>query len=276
MKRIFALVLTFALLAVLLCGCASPREPSQPQSITLIIAQTLPGCAAFEHGGESGTCFYAYDTQGALYRVLWNDFTGLSEKTVIVAEYNGAVRKLEYDEPASGWSPRYEITAVRITKQRQPVSNMHVLSGADGIIPYRSLLWSKTVQSDGTFTETYASVPDTAQIIALFADEIPELVLDGSVSYPLPMNCEVEKVYLLTPNADTFSRSETTFDALSELADGYYYVAASVLIGGNCDPDSPQNYSRYEDIFRLIVGNCTPSDAMTEPVPTLQTIATDG
>lgn len=64
----------------------------------------------------------------------------------------------------------------------------------------------------------------------------------------------MENVYLLTPNGDEYTKAETTFDALSDLADGTYYVVLEVLLSGNCDPNAPQNSYRYEDVFCLIVG----------------------
>ena len=85
-------------------------------------------------------------------------------------------------------------------------------------------------------------------------DAIPALVLEERVSYLVQVNGSVENVFLYTPNGDGYTKSETTFDALSKLEDGTYYVAFEVLLSGNCDPDAPQNSYRYQDIFCLVVG----------------------
>ena len=68
---------------------------------------------------------------------------------------------------------------------------------------------------------------------------------------------------MLTPNEDGYSKAETTFEALSNLEKGTYYVAFNVLLSGNCDPEAPQNFYRYEDIFCLVVGD----DAIHDHVP---------
>lgn len=138
------------------------------------------------------------------------------------------------------------------------VSHIQIKSGDNTIHPFGSLLWSKTDNGDGTFTESIVDKFDVVDLVSgkttFSAEEIPRIVLNESVSYLVQMNGRVEKVYLLTPNGDTYTKSETTFDALSTLADGTYYVALEVLLSGNCDPDAPQNSYRYEDVFCLIVG----------------------
>ena len=84
-------------------------------SCLLTIAETLPSCLAFEYKDEKPYCFYAYDTEGHLYRVLWNDFTGLNEKDVVVVDHNDDIKKLEYVNPPGGWTPKYEVTATEVT-----------------------------------------------------------------------------------------------------------------------------------------------------------------
>lgn len=262
MKRILAITLTLIMVLTALTGCMASQNPSGSEGkqnssgkrlpITMTIAETLPSCVAFEYKDEKPYCFYAYDTEGKLYRVFWNDFTGLNEKDVIVIDHNDDIKTLTYDEYPSGWSPQYEVTAISIKKEINPedylVSHIQIKSGDNTICPFGSLLWSRTDNGDGTFTELNASMLDTVEIVNLYTYIIPKLVLDESVSYLVQANGSVENMYLFTPNG------ETTFDELSNLADGTYYVALNVLLGGNCDPDALQNSYRYEDIFCLVVG----------------------
>ena len=268
MKRILAVTLTLVMLLATLTGCMASKNPSGSEGeqnpsgkrlpITLTIAETLPSCVAFEYKDEKAYCFYAYDTEGHLYRVIWNDFTGLNEKDVIVVDHNDDIKELDYVNPPGGWTPKYEVTATSIKMEKRANDHLalhiQITSGANTIYPFGSLLWSETDHGDGFVDVMHADYVEITDMIKRCADVIPKLVLDESVSYLVQVNGRVEKVYLLTPNGDTYAKSETTFDALSNLEDGTYYVAFEVLLSGNCDPDAPQNSSRYQDIFCLVVG----------------------
>lgn len=272
MKRILAITLTLVMLLAVLTGCMASRKPSGDEGeqnpsgkrlpITLTIAETLPSCVAFEHKDEKPYCFYAYDTEGHLYRVLWNDFTGLNEKDVVVVDHNDDIKKLDYVNPPGGWTPQYEVTATSIKMEKRAndylVSHIQIKSGNNTIHPFGCMTWSKIDNDDGTFTESFVDKYDVIDLVSgktpFAITDIPKLVLNDKVSYFVQVNGRVEKVYLLTPNDDTYTKSETTFDALSNLADGTYYVVLEVLLSGNCDPDAPQNSYRYEDVFCLVVG----------------------
>ncbi len=138
MKQSLILILSLVMLLAFLCGCAARVEdagtPSNTEQQTVLeqsmavgtlplamtIAETLPGCAAFEH---SYPCFYAYDERGNFYRVLWSDFDGLAERDRISVAYS-TMKKLTYTEyPDGGFTPTYEITAARVTKQNCLVKN---------------------------------------------------------------------------------------------------------------------------------------------------------
>jgi len=230
-------------------------------SITMTIAETLPSCAAFEYQPGAPYCFYAFDSDGKLYRVLWTDWNNLNENDKIVVEYSD-IKMFTYPEPTTGWNPQYEITALsvekRINADESLVSHIQIKSGDNTIHPFGCMTWSKTDNGDGTFTESIVDKYDVVDLVSgkttFSAEDIPRIVLNESVSYLVQVNGRVEKVYLLTPSGDTYTKSETTFDALSTLADGTYYVAFEVLLSGNCDPNAPQNSYRYEDVFCLIVG----------------------
>lgn len=86
--------------------------------IVMTIAETLPSCVAFEYKDGNPYCFYAYDDDGKLYRVLWNNFDGLHEKDRIVVDHNDNIVPLNYDEYPSGWTPQYEITAISIDLEK--------------------------------------------------------------------------------------------------------------------------------------------------------------
>ena len=138
------------------------------------------------------------------------------------------------------------------------VNHIQISSGDKTIYPFGCMTWSKINNDDGTFSESFVDKYDVIDLVSgktpFAITDIPKLVLNDKVSYFVQVNGRVEKVYLLTPNDDTYTKSETTFDALSNLADGTYYVVLEVLLSGNCDPDAPQNSYRYEDVFRLVVG----------------------
>lgn len=272
MKRILAITLTLVMVLAALTGCMASKNPSGDEGeqnpsgkrlpITLTIAETLPSCVAFEYKDEKPYCFYAYDTEGHLYRVLWNDFTGLNEKDVVVVDHNDDIKKLEYVNPPGGWTPKYEVTATSIKMEKRAndylVSHIQIKSGNNTIHPFGCMTWSKIDNDDGTFSESFVDKYDVIDLVSgktpFAITDIPKLVLNDKVSYFVQVNGRVEKVYLLTPNDDTYTKSETTFDALSNLADGTYYVVLEVLLSGNCDPDAPQNSYRYEDVFCLVVG----------------------
>ena len=124
MKRILAITLTLVMLLAALTGCMASQKPLGKEGeqnpsgkrlpITLTIAETLPSCVAFEHKDGQPYCFYAYDTEGHLYRVLWNDFTGLNEKDVVVVDHNDDIKKVDEVNPPGGWSAEYEVTATEV------------------------------------------------------------------------------------------------------------------------------------------------------------------
>ena len=272
MKRILAVTLTLVMLLAALTGCNASKKPSGKEGeqnpsgkrlpITLTIAETLPSCVAFEYKDEKPYCFYAYDTEEHLYRVLWNDFTGLNEKDVVVVDHNDDIKKLDQVNPPGGWTPQYEVTATGIKMEKRAndylVSHIQIKSSNNTIHPFGCMTWSKIDNDDGTFSESFVDKYDVIDLVSgktpFAITDIPKLVLNDKVSYFVQVNGRVEKVYLLTPNDDTYTKSETTFDALSNLADGTYYVVLEVLLSGNCDPDAPQNSYRYEDVFCLVVG----------------------
>ncbi len=96
----------------------------------------------------------------------------------------------------------------------------------------------------------------------LSVEDIPKLVLSDSLSYSFQDSGVVEKVYLLTPFGEGYAKVETTFDALSNLDFGIYYVVLEVLLGESSDSD----FYRYEDVFGLVVVDDGSSDFISVSV----------
>ncbi len=144
------------------------------------------------------------------------------------------------------------------SSSEQPFGHIRVSSGENAIYPYSRLLWSETDNGDGTLeakSYSWISVRDwlngkSSEPVS----KIPTLVFDERVTYSVQVNGRVENVLLLSYNGAEYVQEESSFDALSKLPDGTYYVVLDVLLSGNCDPDSPQNSYRYEDVFCLVVG----------------------
>ena len=91
-----------------------PEEVSESkQSVFLTVAETKESAQAF---GED--CFYAYDAEGRLYRVLWTDFDSLEENGWVVVFYTRS--KTLYRLPASGgWVPCREIAASGVRSAKE-------------------------------------------------------------------------------------------------------------------------------------------------------------
>ena len=122
MKKYIAFALVLGLVVCVFSGCANWQNPSEngenqnssgESSLTLTIAETKPSCVPFSYKEPYVKyCLYAYDSEGALYRVLWTDWDGLNEKDRIVVEYSN-IKKLD-PYLGTGWSPQYEVTATRV------------------------------------------------------------------------------------------------------------------------------------------------------------------
>lgn len=159
MKRIYASAVALLLLLTALSGCADQQDPAASANpeisgderliLSMTIAETLPSGVVFEYRGEQAYCFYAYDDQGHLYRVLWTDFEGLREKDRIRVEYSGR-KEFTYEEYPSGWTPKYEITASSVT-------------------PERGALASCLTYKDGGYTLT---LPQSGKTLELTAEQV--------------------------------------------------------------------------------------------------------
>lgn len=100
------------------CFLTDPLEPeadtTEPtQSATTMSAQvaiSLPSAVAIEENR-----FYAYDREGTLFLVHWNDTSMLQEGRTVTVRFHSKT-ELEYPDgiPDGGFAPRYEVTASKI------------------------------------------------------------------------------------------------------------------------------------------------------------------
>ena len=133
MKRMLIILLSFAVSLAVFSGCGTAEEKTETGEgeqktvqvyadgsvpLAMTVAQTKEGCAAFEYRTPNEAyCFYAYDSEGKLYRLLWSDFEGLAEQSRVAVEFD-EIQTLTYTEPSGGgFTPAYEIKAVCVTPQ---------------------------------------------------------------------------------------------------------------------------------------------------------------
>lgn len=286
MKRIPAITLTLVMLLAALTGCVASQNPEisqnkllREENVKRVSVTSEPNGYEYSFSGDNVKAVTDYLSNLHLAADFKDNPNGYVGMTLVVSlEYdngtsstiyhfgnmfiradNGPWYKMDYDE-ASRFHPLLQelssSTAGGGDSQDNEylVSHIQIKSGNNTIQPFGSLLWSRTDHGDGTFDEIHADRPDIPDVINRYANDIPVLVLEKRVSYLVQMNGRVEDVHLFTPSGDGYTKTETTFDALSSLADGTYYVAFEVLLSGNCDSDAPQNSCRYEDVFCLVVG----------------------
>lgn len=112
MKRYISMLILFCITVLSLSGCRNEPSVQQPEnrnSIQMIIAETLPGCPAFENN-----CFYARDAQGEFYRVYWEELANLREHDVVTVSYIGDITEIKYLDYQTGYTPKYEISAAEV------------------------------------------------------------------------------------------------------------------------------------------------------------------
>lgn len=82
----------------------------------LTVAETTAEHAAFEYRDEKPVCFYAYDNEGTLYRILKNTFDGLHEKDNILVEYRYITQLGDGEQSDGGYAAQYHIVAAYVTQ----------------------------------------------------------------------------------------------------------------------------------------------------------------
>ena len=255
MKRILALISTVVILLVMLNGCATTK--SKASSITLTIAGEKLSCLSFEYNGDNPYCFYGYDIDGKYYRVIWDNFDDLHSGDVIRVEYSEEIKSLTYDEyPYFGWTPSYEVKATAIKVQQRAnkhlVSHILIKSGENEIYPYGRLLQAMKDNGDGTFSEMLLNVVTESTIITEYREQIPEIVYDGPITYNIQANGRIENIRLYDYNGENLKGDGLSFDDLSDLEEGTYYVCFYVWVE-ETDTNALHAFYLYEDIFALIV-----------------------
>ena len=104
--------------------------------------------------------------------------------------------------------------------------------------------------------------------------EISSAAIDSSVvhggSYSLKLTATsayTGAVYKTVPVRKNATVTVSFYYRYAASPNGTYHVMLAVVLGGNCDPDAPQNSYRYEDFFRLVVDRADKNDTIT---PTVQ------
>ena len=156
-------------------------------------------------------------------------------------------------------------TTTTVHSEDHLASHITITSGDTTIRPYSRMTWSRIDNGDGTYEEIIADHCDPIRLVTDQADHIPTLTVKDDASYSTSANGRVEAVYLYSPVGDTYVSEATAWNALAGLTGGTYYVMLSVLLGGNCNPDAPQNFYRYEDFFRLVVDKTDRQDGVVYP-----------
>ena len=80
--------------------------------LVITVAETLPSCVAIEEN-----CFYGTDKDGNFWRIYCDDTSSIVEGGIYEVEI-GDHTELTYPngKPDGGWTPEYEATAVKISK----------------------------------------------------------------------------------------------------------------------------------------------------------------
>ncbi len=157
----------------------------------------------------------------------------------------------------------YEDVFKLIVPRTQNLSGASFASGEQRIYPGSQMLYTKIyderigdyVRNEGEgASEILAAIRNSEVADAC----LPTLAIEGEVSVRVPFNGMVTDVKLITvgdseEGEDKWNERVVTTEELSKLPKGKYYIVATVLLSGNCDPYAPQNVYCYEDVFKLIV-----------------------
>lgn len=119
MKNKTAVSMMLAVLTVLFCLSACdvdidihiPDPPPDKATLPMTVAECEPPLPASVESDH----FYAYDAEGNLFRVFWEDTRELQEGSKVYVEFD-AVKHLTYEDGyPSGWTPQYEVRAKSMT-----------------------------------------------------------------------------------------------------------------------------------------------------------------
>ena len=221
--------------------------------LALVLFLPIPQ-SSYDDGGTREYTALAYKI------VAWN-------KLVTEVDENGQLIDSTYRDTSVYWFPDsqksiddlWEMEMEKVDRTTptpsSPASSVHltITSGDTTIRPYSRMTWSRIDNGDGTYEEVIADHCDPVTLVTDQADHIPTLTVKDDASYSTSANGRVEAVYLYSPVGDTYVSKATAWETLADLSGGTYYVMLAVLLGGNCNPDAPQNFYRYEDFFRLVV-----------------------
>ena len=223
MRRTLAAVLSFVIMIAALTGCVESQNSSDSEKkngtldtsipLSMTIAETLPSCPAFEYREtDKAYCFYAYDTEGSFYRVIWNDFAGLSEKDPIVVAFSD-VKKLTYDAYPSGWTPQYEITATRVVLESNTAVTLRRYAWDGWRVDSKDITGTAVAEY---ILNALANMKETGENVGKLSNDV--LGENGDVpsgGFPVERGTlwiETEDaIYRLTPDLSQICRVETHF-----------------------------------------------------------------
>lgn len=202
MKSI-AFIMIILSITMMFSGCADSSAPTEttttaqvealseplPDTMDMTIAPTIPSGIPI----EPGRCFYAYDENDDLYRVLWEQTDALAPEAEVQVDYH-SLTKLEYPDgyPDGGYTPQYEITAAAVTVLQAPAPQEapgSVRSAADDFLARRCdvtdlsgfVISTVTDERGKSFVE-YA-MPGGYYLVAVSAAGEAEYVFDGMEEY---------------------------------------------------------------------------------------------
>ncbi|MBQ8381744.1 MAG: hypothetical protein IJX47_00905 [Clostridia bacterium] len=91
----------------------SQESHNLPSRAIMEVARTLPGCVAIDEYG-----FYAYDLNGTLYRISWENTAEIEEGETVLILYR-EIREKDYPDgyPDGGFNPSYTIKAIHVQSE---------------------------------------------------------------------------------------------------------------------------------------------------------------
>ena len=104
MKKFLCIISSFVLLFSL--GCTSEKDLNEKR---LTIVESVTKCNAIEEDW-----FFAYDSEGEWYKVLWPDTDNLSEGDELTVFYE-EITEISYESGyPDGYTPKLQITAKKV------------------------------------------------------------------------------------------------------------------------------------------------------------------
>lgn len=118
MKKSLSLISLFVCLALLFSGCGYKDENVEAKTTKLDKEETKILTIAENLSGDDlaieDDCFYAYDTDFNLYRVLCKDTEQIAENEAVAVTYKKITEYTYKEDTVGNWTPKYQIKAVAV------------------------------------------------------------------------------------------------------------------------------------------------------------------